>query len=59
MTILETRLNPRSPEFKANAEAMSAQAADLKRVAKPTAKGTKKKTDPASDKWDPTSLLPE
>jgi 3-methylcrotonyl-CoA carboxylase beta subunit len=30
MTILETRLNPRSPEFKANAEAMSAQAADLK-----------------------------
>ena len=30
MTILETRLNPRSPEFKANAEAMNAQAADLK-----------------------------
>ncbi len=30
MTILETRLNPRSPEFKANADAMSAQAADLK-----------------------------
>ena len=30
MTILETRLNPRSPEFRANAEAMSAQAADLK-----------------------------
>ena len=30
MTILETRLNPRSPEFKANAEAMHAQAADLK-----------------------------
>ena len=30
MTILETRLNPRSPEFKANAEAMHAQAVDLK-----------------------------
>ena len=30
MTILETRLNPRSPEFRANADAMSAQAADLK-----------------------------
>ncbi len=29
MTILETRLNPRSPEFKANAEAMNALVADL------------------------------
>ena len=30
MTILETRLNSRSPEFRSNADAMSAQAADLR-----------------------------